>query len=157
MVPLYNVKCKPVRLSTERSGVEEESKMKALAGAVLAGAAVYVALLAATGRPLPFGLSGNAAVWTVAALGMSACGVAGIGDVVARAGGNWASPWVLAGIVLGTIGLVAIACAVSGFSLGPIAGRSAWLLVFATVVGVKVVVATAQVASSAAVVALTRG
>lgn len=126
--------------------------MKAIAGAVLAAGAVYVAWLAATGRPMPFGMPDGGAVWTVAVLGMSACAVAGIGDVVARAGNNWGSPWVLAGCVLGVIGLVAIAGAASGFALGPIVGRSAWLLVLATVVGVKVVVATAQLATVARVV-----
>jgi hypothetical protein len=118
--------------------------MKAILGAIVAAAAVYVAFAAGTGRALPFGVQPKMAVWIVLGLGMTACGIAGIGDVVARAGNDWTSPWVLAGIVCGIAALAVTWAAAAGTTLGIVPDARQWLLVLAAIIGVKVLVAVAQ-------------
>jgi hypothetical protein len=118
--------------------------MKIIVGAIIAAAAICVAYLAGTGRALPFGKTAGSAVWWVLGLGMAACGVAGIGDVVARAGGDWLSPWVLAGIVLGVAILGAAFAAVKGVQVGAIASQAQWMLVIAGLIATKLAVASVQ-------------
>ena len=48
--------------------------------------------------------------WGVFAAGFVACSMFGIGPVLKRVGGNWMSPWMLAGMALG-VAILALAVA----------------------------------------------
>lgn len=117
---------------------------KAIAGAAIAVAAVYVAWAGWSGRSVPFGITGAATLWVAVGLGLTACAVGGIGEGLARAGNNWLNPWIVAGIVLGVVTLAAIVAAAVGVQAGPIASQSEWLLVVGVLIGTKVVVASAH-------------
>jgi len=127
--------------------------MKMVLGAVFAAAAVLVAWMAGTGRQLPFGIAAGAAVWWVLGLGMTACALGGIGDVLGRVGGDWTSPWMLAGMASGVVALAVVWAAASGSTLGIVSDSRQWLLVLAGIIGVKVVVASVQAVLAASAVA----
>ncbi len=56
--------------------------------------------------------------WGVFVAGFVACSVFGIGPVLKRVGGDWMSPWMLAGVALG-LAIVALAAAfVTGYRPG---------------------------------------
>ena len=58
--------------------------------------------------------------WGVFAAGFVACSMFGIGPVLKRVGGDWTSPWMLAGVALG-VAIVALAVAfVTGYRPGPL-------------------------------------
>lgn len=124
--------------------------VKAIAGAAVALAAIYVAWAGSSGRALPLGISGAATLWVAVGLGMTACAVGGIGEGIVRAGNNWLNPWILAGIALGVVTLAAIAAAAAGVQAGPIATKSEWLIVVAVLIGAKLVVASAHALSAVA-------
>lgn len=124
--------------------------MKIILGAIIAAAAIYVAFAAGTGRALPFGISAGSAVWWVLGLGMTACGVDGIGGVLMRVGGNWLSAWVLVGVVLGLAILAAVFAAVRGVAVGPVVTQAQWLLVVGGLIATKLAVASAQALTAVA-------
>lgn len=118
--------------------------LKWMAGAVVAGAGVYVAYAAATGRGVPLVGGGKGALWTAAALGMTACGVAGIGAALERTGGSWNDPFMIAGCVLGVAGLAVVASAATGVRPSFLAEDRDAFLALAGIIAAKVAVSTAH-------------
>jgi hypothetical protein len=87
--------------------------------------------------------------WGVFAAGFLACTVFGIGPVLKRVGGEWTSPWMLAGVALG-VAIVALAVAfVTGFRPGVLGTDTQMVVALVVLIGAKVGVAAAQVAVSA--------
>lgn len=87
--------------------------------------------------------------WGLFAIGFAGCTVFGIGPVLKRVGGNWASPWMLAGIVLG-MAIVALAVAfATGYRPSLLASDARVVVALAALIVAKVGVSAAQVAVSA--------
>lgn len=87
--------------------------------------------------------------WGVFVGGLVACSMSGIGPMLKRVGGDWASPWMLAGIALG-VAILALAVAfASGFRPGPLGSDAQMVLALALLIGAKVGVSLAQVAVTA--------
>lgn len=90
------------------------------------------------------------AFWSVFVLGLAACSAFGIGPVLKRVGGDWTSPWMLAGIALG-VAIVALSVAfAAGVRPVPLADDRAMLVALVALIGVKVAVAAAQLGTSVA-------
>jgi len=89
------------------------------------------------------------AFWIVFVVGFVGCTAFGIGPVLQRAGGDWLSPYMLAGCVLGAA-LVALAIAfATGFRPSLLPTDTAMVVALVTVVAAKVVVALVQSGLSA--------
>jgi hypothetical protein len=87
--------------------------------------------------------------WGVFAAGFLACTVFGIGPVLKRVGGDWMSPWMLAGVALG-VAIVALAVAfVTGYRPGLLGTDTQMVVALAVLIAAKVGVAAAQVAVAA--------
>lgn len=88
------------------------------------------------------------AFWGLFVLGFAGCATFGIGPVLQRAGGNWASPFVLAGCVAG-VALIALAVA---FAMGArpafLATDGAMFVALGVLIAVKVAIASVQVVAS---------
>jgi len=92
------------------------------------------------------------AFWGLFALGFAGCMAFGIGPVLKRVGGDWASPWMLTGIALGTA-IIALAVAfATGFRPGLLATDAQMVVALAVLIAAKVGVSLTQLA----VAALTR-
>jgi hypothetical protein len=89
------------------------------------------------------------AFWGLFVAGLAACAAFGIGSTLARAGGSWASPWMLAGCVLGTA-LVALAVAfATGYHPSLLSTDGSMVVALGILLGAKVAVSLAQVAVGA--------
>jgi hypothetical protein len=89
------------------------------------------------------------AFWGLFSAGFVACATLGIGPTLIRAGGNWTSPFVLAGCVLG-IALVALGVAfATGVRTPLLPSDGSMVLALGVLLAVKVGVSLVQVASSA--------
>lgn len=112
-----------------------------LGGTVLAALAVVLALVAASGRELPWLGAGVGALVAVAIVGMASCMVGGVGQAPAV---GWTHPVTIVGIVLGIATLVVIAAGLFGWSaiLQPVSG----LIPGSAAAGVSETVRTALVA-----------
>ena len=87
--------------------------------------------------------------WGVFAAGLVACSVFGIGPMLKRVAGNWASPWMLAGIALG-VAILALAVAfATGYRPGPLGTDAQMVVALGVLIGAKVGVSVVQVAVAA--------
>jgi hypothetical protein len=89
------------------------------------------------------------AFWGLLVAGFAACAAVGIGGTLERAGGNWLSPWMVAGCVLGTA-LVGLAIAfATGYRPAVLPSDVSMVVALVALLGAKVVVSVAQVAVAA--------
>jgi len=87
--------------------------------------------------------------WGVFVAGFVACSTLGIGPVLKRVAGNWASPWMLAGIALG-VAILALAVAfATGYRPAPLGSDVQMVVALAVLIAAKVGVSLTQVAVSA--------
>lgn len=80
------------------------------------------------------------AFWGLFIVGFVACSVFGIGPVLKRVGGNWMSPPMLAGIVLGVAILAVAGVFVSGARPALLSSDAVLIGALALLIGAKVVV-----------------
>ncbi len=116
--------------------------MKWIPGLVLAAAAVYVA----TGRALPLVGNGKAAFWTLAIVGFAVC-TPGIGSAIQS--GGFTGPLFVVGALLGVLAVVLAVAAATGIRPAFLATDAQLIAALASIIGVKVVVATTHAALAA--------
>jgi len=86
--------------------------------------------------------------WGVFAVGFAGCSVFGIGPVLKRVGGDWMSPWMLAGVVLG-VAILALAVAfATGLRPALLATDTQMVIALVGLVAIKVGIAMTQAAVS---------
>ncbi|HEY3317125.1 MAG TPA: hypothetical protein VGK50_01705 [Coriobacteriia bacterium] len=117
--------------------------MKWIPGLVLAGAALYAAI----GRELPLVGSGKGAFWTLAILGFAVC-APGIGSAIE--GGGFTSPLFVVGAVLGVLAMVLAAAVTTGIRPAFLATDAQLVVAIASIIVLKVAIATANAAVAAA-------
>jgi hypothetical protein len=90
------------------------------------------------------------AFWTVLAAGFVACSTLGIGPSLARAGGNWGAPAMVAGSVLGVAILVLATAFAAGARPAFLSSDAAMVYALVGLVVAKVGVSVLQSIASAA-------
>jgi len=88
--------------------------------------------------------------WGLLLGGLVACQVWGIGRALERVDGNWASPWMIAGAVLGACAIALAAGFAIGFRPGPLSDRG-YVAALIALIGVKVVVSLGHAAAAGVV------
>lgn len=127
--------------------------MKGMAGGsigamVIAGFIGYIVYARVAGRTLPM-LDGPRAFWAVLALGFTACALGGIGVGLARTGGSFLDPFMIAASVIG-IAILALSVAfATGMRLPLPAGEHTALVALAGLVAAKYAVTLAHGATVA--------
>ena len=84
--------------------------------------------------------------WGLLVAGLAACQLWGIGRALERVGGNWASPWMIAGALLGATIIVLVVGFAIGFRPGALTDRS-YVAALLGLIGLKVAVSLAHAAS----------
>jgi len=86
--------------------------------------------------------------WGAFAVGFAGCSAFGIGPVLKRAGGDWLSPWMLAGVALG-LAILALAVAfATGFRPALLATDTQMVIALVGLIVLKVGIALTQAAVS---------
>jgi hypothetical protein len=107
--------------------------------ATLAGAVLFITL---KGVKLPLLSNSKVALGVLTVLGMSICAQGGIGRIAAV--GNWTHPQAILGYILGTAILVVAASIFFNFKLPFITSQQKALVIFAALVGTKILNAFAH-------------
>lgn len=116
---------------------------------VIAGIIGYVVYSQVAGRALPVLDGSRAAFWAVFALGFTACALGGIGTGLARTGGSFLDPFMIAASVIG-VAILALGIAfATGMRLPLPAGEHTALIALTGLVAAKYAVTLAQGATVA--------